>query len=133
MDLIRSHIMVCGGTGCSSSNSAEIIKEFERQLVEKGLDKEVKVVRTGCFGLCQAGPVVIVYPEGAFYSHLKVSDVTRIVDEHLIKGRIVKVIRRETDERFAANGKHIGSEVKETITNKMIFNVLTPHGFKALT
>ena len=90
MDLIRYHIMVCGGTGCSSSNSAEIIKEFERQLVEKGLDKEVKVVRTGCFGLCQAGPVVIVYPEGAFYSHLKVSDVTRIVDEHLIKGRIVK-------------------------------------------
>ena len=52
---------------------------------------------------------------------------------HIIKGRIVKVIRRETDERFAANGKHIGSEVKETITNKMIFNVLTPHGFKALT
>ena len=90
MDLIRSHVMVCGGTGCTSSNSGAIIAEFEKQLVEKGLDKEVKVVRTGCFGLCEAGPVVIVYPEGAFYSHVKVENVTRIVDEHLIKGRIVK-------------------------------------------
>ena len=90
MDLIRSHVMVCGGTGCSSSNSGEIIKEFEKQLAEKGLDKEVKVVRTGCFGLCRAGPVVIVYPEGAFYSHMTVENVSRIVDEHLIKGRIVK-------------------------------------------
>ena len=90
MDLIRSHVMVCGGTGCSSSNSGEIIKEFEKQLAEKGLDKEVKVVRTGCFGLCQAGPVVIVYPEGAFYSHMTVENVSRIVDEHLIKGRVVK-------------------------------------------
>ncbi len=90
MDLIRSHVMVCGGTGCTSSNSAGVIAEFEKQLANKGLDNEVKVVRTGCFGLCEAGPVVIVYPEGAFYSHVKVSDVERIVDEHLIKGRIVK-------------------------------------------
>ncbi len=90
MDLIRSHVMVCGGTGCTSSNSAGVIAEFEKQLANKGLDNEVKVVRTGCFGLCEAGPVVIVYPEGAFYSHVKVSDVGRIVDEHLIKGRIVK-------------------------------------------
>ena len=90
MDLIRSHVMVCGGTGCTSSNSAAVIAEFEKQLLEKGLDKEVKVVRTGCFGLCEAGPVCIVYPEGSFYSHVKVEDVARIVDEHLIKGRIVK-------------------------------------------
>ncbi|MBR3796338.1 MAG: NADH-quinone oxidoreductase subunit NuoF, partial [Clostridia bacterium] len=90
MDLIRSHVMVCGGTGCTSSHSAAIIAEFEKQIAEKALDKEVKVVRTGCFGLCEAGPVVIVYPEGAFYSHVKVENVERIVDEHLIKGRIVK-------------------------------------------
>ena len=90
MDLIRSHVMVCGGTGCTSSNSAAIISEFEKLIAEKGLDKEVKVVRTGCFGLCEAGPVVIVYPEGAFYSHVKVENVERIVDEHLSKGRIVK-------------------------------------------
>ena len=133
MDLIRSHVMVCGGTGCTSSNSGAIINEFETQLVQKGLDKEVKVVRTGCFGLCEAGPVVIVYPEGAFYSHVKVEDVTRIVDEHLIKGRIVKVVRTESEEKFSARGKHMGSEVTETISNKMIFNVLTPNGFKALT
>ena len=90
MDLIRSHVMVCGGTGCTSSNSAAVIAEFEKQLLEKGLDKEVKVVRTGCFGLCEAGPVCIVYPEGSFYAHVKAEDVARIVDEHLIKGRIVK-------------------------------------------
>ncbi len=90
MELIRSHVMVCGGTGCTSSNSGAVINEFERLLKEKGLDKEVKVVRTGCFGLCEAGPVVIVYPEGAFYSHVTVENVTRIVEEHLIKGRIVK-------------------------------------------
>ncbi|MBR3762963.1 MAG: NAD(P)H-dependent oxidoreductase subunit E, partial [Clostridia bacterium] len=90
MDLIRSHVMVCGGTGCTSSNSAAVIAEFEKLLVEKGLDKEVKVVRTGCFGLCEAGPVCIVYPEGAFYAHVTTDDVAKIVDEHLIKGRIVK-------------------------------------------
>ena len=90
MDLIRSHVMVCGGTGCTSSNSAAVIAEFEKQLTAKGIDKEVKVVRTGCFGLCEAGPVCIVYPEGSFYAHVKVEDVERIVEEHLIKGRIVK-------------------------------------------
>ncbi len=90
MDLIRSHVMVCGGTGCTSSNSAAVIAEFEKQLLEKGLDKEVKVVRTGCFGLCEAGPVCIVYPEGSFYAHVTPENVTQIVDEHLIKGRIVK-------------------------------------------
>ena len=90
MDLIRSHVMVCGGTGCTSSNSAAVIAEFEKQLQEKGLDKEVKVVRTGCFGLCEAGPVCIVYPEGSFYAHVTPENVTKIVDEHLIKGRIVK-------------------------------------------
>ena len=90
MDLIIAHVMVCGGTGCTSSNSAGVIAEFERLLAEKGMDNEVKVVRTGCFGLCEAGPVVIIYPEGAFYSHVKVTDVPRIVEEHLIKGRIVK-------------------------------------------
>ena len=90
MDLIRSHVMVCGGTGCSSSGSMDIIKEFEAQIASHGLDKEVKVVRTGCFGLCQAGPVVIIYPEGSFYSRVTVSDVERIVEEHLLKGRVVK-------------------------------------------
>ena len=89
MDLFRSTILVCGGTGCTSSGSMKLLARFEELLAEKGLDKEVKLVRTGCFGLCAAGPVVIVYPEGAFYSGITVEDVDTIVEEHLIKGRIV--------------------------------------------
>ena len=90
MDLYRAHVLVCGGTGCTSSGSHQLIERFEEQLKEKGLDKEVKVVRTGCFGLCEAGPVVIVYPEGTFYSRVKVEDVDEIVSEHLLKGRKVQ-------------------------------------------
>ena len=88
--MYRSHVLVCGGTGCTSSHSAEIIAEFEKEIAEKGLADEIKVIRTGCFGLCALGPIVVVYPEGAFYSQIKVGDVPEIVDEHLIKGRIVK-------------------------------------------
>ena len=88
--MYRSHVLVCGGTGCTSSHSAEIIAEFEKEIAEKGLADEIKDIRTGCFGLCALGPIVVVYPEGAFYSQIKVEDVSEIVDEHLIKGRIVK-------------------------------------------
>ena len=88
--MYRSHVLVCGGTGCTSSHSAEIIAEFEKEIAEKGLADEIKVIRTGCFGLCALGPIVVVYPEGAFHSQIKVEDVPEIVDEHLIKGRIVK-------------------------------------------
>ena len=100
MDLFRAHVLVCGGTGCSSSGSAELIKRFEEQIAKNGLEKEVKVVRTGCFGLCEAGPVVIVYPEGTFYSRIKVDDVDEIVSEHLLKGRIVQhlIYKEKADE-----------------------------------
>ena len=90
MDLYRAHVLVCGGTGCTSSGSHQLIERFEQQVKEKGLEKEVKVVRTGCFGLCEAGPVVIIYPEGTFYSRVKVEDVDEIVSEHLLKGRKVQ-------------------------------------------
>ena len=90
MEFARSTVLVCGGTGCTSSGSQKILKEFEAQIAAKGLEKEVKVVQTGCFGLCALGPVVIVYPEGSFYSMVKVEDVEEIVSEHLLKGRIVK-------------------------------------------
>ena len=90
MDLYRAHVLVCGGTGCTSSGSAKLVERFEEQLKANSLDKEVKVVRTGCFGLCEAGPVVIVYPEGTFYSRVKVEDVDEIVSEHLLKGRKVQ-------------------------------------------
>jgi NADP-reducing hydrogenase subunit HndC len=89
MDIYRSHVLVCGGTGCTSSDSPKIMEKFNEEISKAGLDKEVKVVRTGCFGLCEAGPIVIVYPEGSFYSKVKVSDVPEIVGEHLLKGRIV--------------------------------------------
>jgi NADP-reducing hydrogenase subunit HndC len=91
---------VCTGTGCSSSNSPGIISKFEECIKNAGLDKEIKVVRTGCFGLCENGPICIVYPEGAFYSHIKVDDVPRIVSEHLVKGRIVQdlLYKKSVDE-----------------------------------
>ncbi len=90
MNLYRSHVLVCGGTGCNSSGSAKVFEAFEAKIKEKNLDKEVMVVRTGCFGLCALGPVVVVYPEGSFYSMVEPGDVEEIVEEHLLKGRIVK-------------------------------------------
>lgn len=88
--MYRSHVLVCGGTGCTSSNSLAIIEALEAEIAKKGLQDEVKVVRTGCFGLCALGPIMIVYPEGSFYSQVKVTDVPEIVEEHLLKGRLVK-------------------------------------------
>lgn len=90
MEFFRAHVLVCGGTGCTSSNSTKIKQEFEAQLNKNKLDKEVKVVTTGCFGLCAQGPIVVVYPEGAMYTMVRVEDVQEIVEEHLKKGRIVK-------------------------------------------
>ena len=88
--MYRSHVLVCGGTGCTSSNSLAIIEALESEIAKKGLQDEVKVVRTGCFGLCALGPIMIVYPEGSFYSQVQVYDVPEIVEEHLLKGRLVK-------------------------------------------
>ncbi len=87
--MYRSHVLVCGGTGCTSSNSQAIIEALETQIAEKGLSEEIKVIRTGCFGLCALGPIMIVYPEGSFYSQVQVEDIPEIVEEHLLKGRIV--------------------------------------------
>ena len=90
MDFFRAHVLVCGGTGCTSSNSLKIIERFEEELKNKDLDKEIQVVRTGCFGLCENGPIVIVYPEGCYYNRVTPEDVPEIVEEHLLKGRIVE-------------------------------------------
>ncbi|HHV30502.1 NADH-quinone oxidoreductase subunit NuoF [Acetivibrio mesophilus] len=90
MQLYRAHVLVCGGTGCTSSNSNKIISELEAQIAQSGIQNEVKVVRTGCFGLCAEGPIIVVYPEGSMYTMVKVEDVKEIVEEHLVKGRIVK-------------------------------------------
>ncbi len=90
MAIFRSHVLVCGGTGCASSKSGDIKDRFEEKIKEMELDKEVQVISTGCFGLCEEGPIVVVYPEGAFYSRMEIGRVDKIVEEHLFKGRIVK-------------------------------------------
>ena len=83
----RSQILICGGTGCTSSGSMNLVKELKKELVKHDILDEVEVVATGCFGLCELGPVVIVYPEGTFYSRVEVADIAEMVEEHLVKGR----------------------------------------------
>ena len=83
----RSQILICGGTGCTSSGSMILVKELKKELVKHDILDEVEVVATGCFGLCELGPVVIVYPEGTFYSRVEASDIPEMVEEHLVKGR----------------------------------------------
>ena len=90
MDFYRAHVLICGGTGCTSSNSQKVKAELEAQINKNNLEKEVKVVTTGCFGLCAEGPIMVVYPEGVMYTMVRVEDVEEIVNEHLIKGRPVK-------------------------------------------
>ena len=105
--MIRSQVLICGGTGCTSSGSKVLIDEFENRIEENGLSEEVKIVRTGCFGLCALGPVVIVYPDGTFYSRVQKDDVAEIVSEHLLKGRVVeRLVYSDVDE-----------SVKEEIAN----------------
>jgi len=88
--IYRSHVLICAGTGCTASKSTDIEEALHKLLVEHGIDKEVKIVKTGCFGLCEKGPIMVIYPEGATYSRVSVKDVPEIVEEHLVKGRIVK-------------------------------------------
>lgn len=100
--MVRAHILVCGGTGCTSSHSAQIMNELEVQLAKHGLTNEIKVIKTGCFGLCEKGPIMIVYPEGVFYSRVTADDIPEIVEEHILKGRIVKrLLYKETSENHA--------------------------------
>ena len=96
--MIRSHILICGGTGCTSSGSTTLRDKLAEELKVKGLDEEIKIVMTGCFGLCALGPIMIVYPEGTFYSRVTVDDIPEIVDEHLLKGRVVdRLVYNETN------------------------------------
>jgi len=95
--MYRSHVLVCGGTGCTSSGSEKIIQALQTEIDNNGLHDEVCVVKTGCHGLCALGPIMIVYPEATFYSMVKVEDVPEIVSEHLLKGRIVdRLVYKET-------------------------------------
>ena len=88
--MYRSHVLVCGGTGCTSSGSHKIIDTLKEELKKQGLDEEVSVVQTGCHGLCALGPIMIIYPDATFYSMVQPEDIPEIVTEHLLKGRPVK-------------------------------------------
>ncbi len=95
--MYRSNVLVCGGTGCTSSNSLQIAEKLKEEIKKNGLEKEVNVITTGCFGLCALGPIMVVYPEGSFYSMVKIEDIPEIVEEHLLKGRIVtRLLYQET-------------------------------------
>ena len=106
--MYRSQVLICGATGCTSSHSMKIAEAMEKEIKANGLENDVNVVKTGCFGLCALGPIMIVYPEGSFYSRVTVDDVKEIVEEHLVKGRIVKRLLydetvTETDEVKSLN------------------------------
>ena len=141
--MYRSHVLVCGGTGCTSSNSAAIIEALETQIAEKGLSEEIKVIKTGCFGLCALGPIMIVYPEGSFYSQVKVEDIPEIVEEHLLKGRIVtRLLYDETvtpdeikslnDTTFYAKQKRVALRNCGVIDPENIDEYIAFDGYQAL-
>ncbi len=95
--MVRAHVLICGGTGCTSSGSNKIINAFNASIEAHDLKDEIKVVQTGCFGLCALGPVVIVHPDGTFYSRVEEGDVDEIVREHLLKGRVVdRLVYKDT-------------------------------------
>lgn len=87
--MYRSHVLVCGGTGCTSSGSETLISLLQEELKKNGLENEVAIVKTGCHGLCAQGPVMVIYPDATFYSMVKPEDIPEIVSEHLLKGRVV--------------------------------------------
>ena len=106
--MIRAQVLICGGTGCTSSGSKAVQKAFAENIEANGLSEEIKIVQTGCFGLCALGPVVIVYPDGTFYSRVTPEDVKEIVTEHLLKGRVV--------ERLVYNDTAKTEEVLENVS-----------------
>ena len=109
--MVRSHVLICGGTGCTSSGSVKILDAMNAEIAAKGLQDEIKVVGTGCFGLCALGPIMIVYPEGTFYSCVKVEDVPEIVEEHFLKGRPVE---RLVYHESKAQDLHHATSLSET-------------------
>ena len=116
--MIRAHVLVCGGTGCTSSGSPKIQDAFNSEIEKNGLAEEVKVVQTGCFGLCALGPVVIIYPDGTFYSNVTVDDVSEIVSEHLLKGRVVERLVYNDTGAAEENVEEAHASLNDTIFYK---------------
>ncbi|MBQ6708194.1 MAG: NAD(P)H-dependent oxidoreductase subunit E, partial [Clostridia bacterium] len=141
--MYRSHVLICGGTGCTSSDSPKIMKAMEAEIEKRGLQDEVKVIPTGCFGLCALGPIMIVYPEGSFYSQVKVEDVPEIVEEHLLKGRVVKhllydetvtedVVKSLNETNFYKKQKRIALKNCGVIDPENIDEYIAYNGYEAL-
>ncbi len=115
MGKFKSHILVCGGTGCRASRGEEIVENLQAALQENALEKEIQVVRTGCFGFCEKGPVVKMVPDNTFYVHVEPEDASELVLEHLVKGRKVErllYVDPETKERIS-DSKHMGFYKKQ--------------------
>lgn len=141
--MYRSNVLVCGGTGCTSSNSEKIMELLKFEISKHGLEKEVNVVRTGCFGLCALGPIMIVYPEGSFYSMVKEEDIPEIVEEHLLKGRIVKrllyqetvtedTVRSLNETDFYAKQQRLALRNCGVINPEIIDEYIARDGYEAL-
>ncbi len=141
--MYRSNVLVCGGTGCTSSNSLKIVDRLKEQIKENGLENEVNVITTGCFGLCALGPIMVVYPEGSFYSMVKEEDIPEIVEEHLLKGRIVtRLLYQETVENdkikslnktaFYAKQKRVALRNCGVIDPEKIDDYIAQDGYAAL-
>ncbi|MCF0201146.1 MAG: NADH-quinone oxidoreductase subunit NuoF [Bacteroidales bacterium] len=110
MAKIKMHVLCCGGTGCQASASAQIVENFQRILAEKGLQDEVQVIKTGCFGFCEKGPIVKIMPDNTFYTQVKPEDVEKIINEHIIKGRKVTdlLYMDPENQEHVADSKHMG-------------------------
>jgi (2Fe-2S) ferredoxin len=91
MKVFRSHLLICGGTGCQSSGSLAVKKALLQELDTRSLTGEIKVVETGCNGFCALGPIMVVYPEGVIYVEIKATDIPELVEEHLIKAEYSNV------------------------------------------
>ena len=141
----RLHALVCAGTGCTSSQSALIVDKLNEELVKFGLEKEVKIVKTGCFGLCQKGPIIAIYPDKTFYCHVTLDDVTEIVSEHFYKGRpVTRLELSDIDEktqekifeiskiRFYAKQKRIALRNCGVINPEDINEYIAKDGYQAL-
>ena len=108
MQIARSHVLVCGGTGCLSSNSDKLRERLADKLKELGIADEVQIVETGCFGLCAEGQIVVVYPEGEMYAKVTPKDIDVIAEEHLLKGRIVeRLLIGKGTESYDSEGKRL--------------------------
>ena len=111
----KYHILLCGGTGCTASESPKIRENFIQILKEKNLSDDVQVVTTGCFGFCEKGPIVKILPDNTFYTQVKPEDALEIVNEHIIKGRKVQRLLYENpeDKEHISDSKHMGFYKKQ--------------------